>query len=134
VTSTVTNASFLDIDTDNNGTAGDNALIAGTTATRLGTATFNASGTLTTIAASTAAGNISTVNAANNLVFDIDYDNNRATGTADDRVQVTLELGTVAQNDGLTQFAGTFFCPTSSTRMAVSSEPSRASPYRKRVS
>ena len=84
VTSTVTNASFLDIDADNNGTAGDNALIAGTTATRLGTVTFNAPGTLTTMAASTAAGDISTVNAANNLVFDIDYDNNLATGTADD--------------------------------------------------
>tara|TARA_Y100000588_G_scaffold356119_1_gene412037 strand:- start:678 stop:1919 length:1242 start_codon:yes stop_codon:yes gene_type:complete len=108
VTSTVTNVSFLGIDADNNGTAGDNALIAGTTATRLGTVTFNAPGTLTTMAASTAAGDISTVNAANNLVFDIDYDNNLATGTADDRVQVALDLGTVAQNDGLTQFAGTF--------------------------
>lgn len=108
VTSTVSNASFLDIDADDNGTAGDNALIAGTTATRLGTITFNASGTLTTVAASTAAGDISTVNATNNLVFDIDYDNVLGTGVADDRVQLTLDLGTVAVNDGLTQFAGSF--------------------------
>ena len=108
VTSTVTNASFLDIDADNNATAGDNALIAGTTATRLGTVIFNASGTLTTVAASTAGDDISTVNAANNLVSDIDSDNKLATGTTDDRVQVTLDLGTVAQNDALTQFAGSF--------------------------
>ena len=108
VTATVTNASFLDIDADNNGTTGDDALIAGTTSTRLGTITFGANGTLATVAASTAAGDISTVNANNNLVFDIDHDNNLATGTADDRVQLTLDLGTVGLTDGMTQFAGSF--------------------------
>lgn len=108
VTSTIANGSFLDIDANDDGTAGDNALIAGATATRLGTVTFNASGTLVTVAASTAAGDISTVNAANNLVFELDFDNVLATGVADDRVSVTLDLGTVGLNDGLTQFAGNF--------------------------
>jgi len=108
ITSTISNASFLDIDANNDGAAGDNALIAGTTATSLGTVTFDASGTLATVAASTAAGDISTVNAANNLVFELDYDNALGTGVADDRVSVALDLGTVAVNDGLTQFAGNF--------------------------
>jgi flagellar hook protein FlgE len=65
VTATVTNASFVDPDADNNGTVGDNALIAGTTSTRLGTITFGADGTLASVTASTAAGDIATVNASN---------------------------------------------------------------------
>ena len=108
VTATVTNASFLDIDTNDDGTAGDNALIAGTTSTRLGTVTFGADGTLASVTASTAAGDIATVSAANAFVFDLDYDNSLATGTAEDRVQLTLNLGTVAGTDGMTQFSGTF--------------------------
>lgn len=107
ITATVSNASFLDIDADNNGTTGDDALIAGATSTRLGTITFGANGTLATVTADTTAGDISTVT-ANNFVFDIDYDNTLATGTADDRVQLTLDLGTVGLTDGLTQFAGSF--------------------------
>lgn len=107
VTSTVSNASFLDIDANDDGAAGDNALIAGTTSTRLGTVTFGADGTLATVAASTAAGDISTVT-ANNFVFDLDYDNALGTGTADDRVSVTLDLGTIGLTDGLTQFSGSF--------------------------
>lgn len=104
ISSTVTNASFLDIDTNDDGTAGDNALIAGATSTRLGTVNFAADGTFSSITASTAAGDISTVT-ANNFVFDLDYDNTLATGTADDRVQVTLDLGTVGN---MTQFSTSF--------------------------
>ena len=108
VTATVTNASFVDPDADNNGTVGDNALIAGTTSTRLGTITFGADGTLASVTASTAAGDIATVNASNEFVFDIDYDSNLATAAADDRVTLTVNKGTVGQADGFTQFAGTF--------------------------
>ncbi len=107
LTATVTNASFLDIDADNNGTAGDNALITGTTSTRLGTVTFGADGTLATVTASTAAGDISTIT-TNQFVFSIDYDNTLATGTTADRAQITLNVGTVNAVNGLTQFAGTF--------------------------
>ena len=108
LTATVTNASFLDIDADNNGVTGDNALITGTTSTRLGTVTFAANGTLATVASATAFGDIATVNATNQFVFDIDYDNTLGTGTAADRVQITLDLGTVGAVNGLTQFAGNF--------------------------
>ena len=107
VTATVSNASFLDIDSNDDGTSGDNALITGTTSTRLGTITFGADGTLASVAANTASGDISTVS-SDNFVFDIDYDNTLATGTADDRVQLTLDLGTVGLTDGMTQFAGSF--------------------------
>lgn len=108
LTSTVSNASFLDIDSNDDGATGDDALIAGATSTRLGTVTFGADGTLATVAADTTAGDISTVNASDNFVFDIDYDNTLATGTAADRVQVTLDLGTVGLTDGMTQFASSF--------------------------
>ncbi len=107
VSATAANASFLDIDGNDDGVAGDNALIAGATSTRLGTVTFGANGTLATVTSSTAAGDISTIT-ANNFVFDLDYDNVIGTGTADDRVSLTLDVGTVGLTDGLTQFAGTF--------------------------
>jgi flagellar hook protein FlgE len=108
VTATITDASFIDPDANNDGTATDNALIAGTTSTRIGTMTFGADGTLATVTASSAAGDIATVNANNEFVFDIDYDNTLATGTADDRVSLTTNHGTAALADGFTQFAGTF--------------------------
>lgn len=104
----VTDASFIDPDANNDGTATDDALIAGTTSTRLGTITFAADGTLASVTASTAAGDIATVNASNEFVFDIDYDSNLATGAADDRVTLTINKGTVGQADSFTQFAGTF--------------------------
>lgn len=107
LTATVTNASFLDIDANDDGTAGDDVLITGTTSTRLGTVTFGADGTLASVAASTAAGDISTIT-NDQFVFSIDYDNTLATGVAADRVQITLDVGTLGAVDGLTQFAGTF--------------------------
>jgi len=108
LTATIANASFLDIDANNDGTATDSALIAGATSTRLGTVTFAANGTLASVTSATTAGDISTVNANNQFVFDIDFDNALGTGTAADRVQITLNVGTVASVNGLTQFAGTF--------------------------
>lgn len=108
VTATVTDSSFVDIDANNDGTAGDLALIAGTTSTRLGTVTFGADGTLASVTANTAAGDIATISAANQFVFELDHDNTLGTGTADDRVQLTLDLGTVGATDGMTQFSGTF--------------------------
>ena len=108
VTATVTNASFLDIDANNDGAAGDNALIAGATSTQIGTITFGADGTLATVTASTAAGDIATISATNEFVFELDYDNILGTGTAADRQSIIFDIGTVAQVDGLTQFAGAF--------------------------
>jgi flagellar hook protein FlgE len=108
VTATITNGSFVDPDANNDGTATDPALIAGATSTRLGTMTFGANGTLASVTASTAAGDIATVDANNQFVFDIDYDNILATGTASDRVTMTMNQGTVGLADGFTQFAGTF--------------------------
>ncbi|MBL4719993.1 MAG: flagellar hook protein FlgE [Alphaproteobacteria bacterium] len=107
VTITITDASFVDPDTNNDGT-NVAALIAGTTSTRLGTMTFGADGTLASVTADSTAGDIATVNADNEFVFDIDYDNNLATGAAADRVALTTNHGTAGQANGFTQFAGTF--------------------------
>lgn len=73
---------------------------AGVTTATLGTITFNANGTLGTVAAN---GGITTLS-GDDLVFTMDYDGN--TGTAPDQVAVTLDLGTLNLVDGLTQFAG----------------------------
>jgi flagellar hook protein FlgE len=108
VSATISNASFLDIDADNDGAATDNALIAGTTSTQIGTITFSANGALATVTASTAGGDIATVSTNNQFVFEIDSDNSLTTGTAADRVPVTLNLGTLGVANGLTQFAGNF--------------------------
>lgn len=108
VTATVSNASFVDPDANNDGASIDAALIVGTTATRLGTITFAADGLLASVTANSAVGDIATVNASNELVFDIDYDNILATGATDDRVTLTVNQGTVGLDDGFTQFAGTF--------------------------
>ena len=48
------------------------------------------------------------VNANNEVEFFIDYDNNAATDTTQDRNQITLDLGTFGELDGLKQFAGDF--------------------------
>jgi flagellar hook protein FlgE len=106
--STVSGASFVDIDSNDDGATGDEALITGTTTTRVGTVTFNADGTLATVASDTTAGDVATVNASDEFVFDIDYDNVLGTGVADDRVQITLNVGTLDTALGLTQFEGTF--------------------------
>jgi flagellar hook protein FlgE len=73
---------------------------AGVASATLGTITFNADGTLGAIAANAG---ITTL-VGDDLVFTGDYDSNTAT-TADE-VAVTLDLGTLAAADGLTNFAG----------------------------
>ena len=73
---------------------------AGVTTATFGTVTFNADGTLGTVAANAGITTLS----GDDLVFTMDYDNN--TGTAPDQVAVTLDLGTLNAADGLTQFAG----------------------------
>jgi flagellar hook protein FlgE len=73
---------------------------AGVASATLGTVTFNADGTLGAIAASAG---ITTL-VGDDLVFTGDYDSNTATTT--DQVDVTLDLGTLAAADGLTNFAG----------------------------
>lgn len=101
---TVSGGSWLDIDANNDGTTGDNALISGTTSVGLGTVTFNPNGTLASITPSTAAGDITTVNANNQLVFSIDYDDTLA--TTNDRVQLTVDMGTVNSGNGIVQYDG----------------------------
>ena len=67
----------------------------------LGTITFNADGTLGSIAAN---GGVTTLS-GDDLVFTADYDSN--VGTTTDQVAVTLNLGTLnTAADGLTNFAG----------------------------
>ena len=48
------------------------------------------------------------VNANNELEFFIDFDNNAATDNTKDRKQITLDLGTFNDVDGMKQFAGNF--------------------------
>jgi flagellar hook protein FlgE len=73
---------------------------AGTANATLGTITFNADGTLGTVAANAGI----TALSGDDLVFTGDYDSN--TVTTADQVAVTLDLGTLNAADGLTNFAG----------------------------
>jgi flagellar hook protein FlgE len=72
----------------------------------LGTVTFNADGTL---AAVTPTAPYGTVNADNQLQFYIDYDASAATTSTQDRQQITLDLGTIGFNDGMTQYGGDYY-------------------------
>ena len=71
----------------------------------LGTFTFNANGTL----ASVAAAGYGTLDGDGNITFFVDYDGAAASTSTNDRQQLTLELGTVGQGDGVTQYASEFF-------------------------
>jgi flagellar hook protein FlgE len=73
---------------------------AGVASATLGTITFNADGTLGSVAANAGI----TALSGDDLIFTGDYDSNTATTT--DQVAVTLDLGTLAAADGLTNFAG----------------------------
>lgn len=74
---------------------------AGVASATLGTITFNADGTLGSVAANAGITTLS----GDDLVFTADYDSN--TGTATDQVSVTLNLGTLnTAADSLTNFAG----------------------------
>jgi len=71
----------------------------------LATVTFNADGTLGGIVPTAP---YATVDTNNHLNFLVDYDNNAATNSSQDRQQVTLDLGTPGMPDGVTQFAGEY--------------------------
>lgn len=73
-------------------------------AVALATLTFNADGTI----ASIAGGPLTVVNASNELEFYVDYDNDAATTSTQDRQLVTMNLGTLNQGNGITQYAGSF--------------------------
>jgi flagellar hook protein FlgE len=71
----------------------------------LATVTFNADGTLGGITATAPYG---TVDPSSHLQFYVDYDNNAATNSTQDRQLITLDLGTPGMPDGVTQFAGAY--------------------------
>jgi flagellar hook protein FlgE len=74
---------------------------------RLADVGFAANGRLNSISALNAP--YASVNANDELEFFIDFDNNAATDITADRNQITLDLGTFGELDGLKQFAGDFF-------------------------
>jgi flagellar hook protein FlgE len=128
---TSTGTSLVDIDANDDGTIGiddgtpggtaaDNILSDGDEETDsvadtaliangaiLGTITFNANGTLASVASNLAGGNISASGNAANGILDVvlDYDNNAA--TSDDREAIAIDFGTIGGTNGLTQFEGT---------------------------
>src|SRR3546814_4552914 len=89
LTATATNADFLDPDTNDDGTSGDDALIAGTTSTRIGTVTFDTNGNLNGLTVDPTAADIATVNADGELVFEPVSHKTTATGTTEDRATIT---------------------------------------------
>ncbi len=104
-TLTGTGAGFEDPDsTDAGGPAGFEAGLPGPV--RIGTVTFNADGTLAGLAANPLVGDVATVNASNQFAFTLDYDGTIV--TTNDQVAATLDLGTLNQADGITQFEGSF--------------------------
>lgn len=80
----------------------DNNVITGVP---LGTVVFNADGTLGSVTGTSPYG---TVNTSNEFQFYLDYDNDATTTLAQDRSLITLDIGTLAQADGLTQYAGEY--------------------------
>ncbi|MBE88888.1 MAG: hypothetical protein CMM76_05530 [Rhodospirillaceae bacterium] len=104
LSSTLATRSFIN-------TAG-NAVQSGTGTNILGQVVFNADGTLnsTNLTGRTINSALKTGN--DGFTFDVDHDNSFATGlgtgATDDRVTITLDLGTVNTTAGLTQFEGAF--------------------------
>jgi flagellar hook protein FlgE len=89
------NAAFTSVSFSNNAVTG----------VPLGTLTFNADGTLGSVVGTVPYGS---VNGSNQFQFYLDYDNDATTTSAQDRSLITLDVGTLAQADGLTQYAGTY--------------------------
>jgi flagellar hook protein FlgE len=85
--------------------AADTALIAN--GATLGTITFNANGTLASVASTTAGGNIAVAGNAASGILDIVIDFDNSAATTDDREAIGIDFGTVNGSDGLTQFEGT---------------------------
>jgi len=94
---------------DTNLTAALNGVVLNnnTTGFRMANIGFNAGGRLNSITALNAP--FISVNASDEIEFFMDFDNNAATDITADRNQITLNLGTFGQLDGLKQFAGDFF-------------------------
>ena len=102
-----TGAGFEDPDGNDDGASVDPVFEAGLPGpVRIGTVTFNADGTLAGLATNSALGDVATVNASDQFAFTLDYDGTIATTT--DQVATTLDLGTLNQADGITQFEGAF--------------------------
>lgn len=74
---------------------------------RLADVGFAANGRLDSISALNSP--YASVNANDELEFFMDFDNNAATDITADRNQITLNMGTFGELDGLKQFAGDFF-------------------------
>ncbi len=89
------NAAFTAVSFNNNAVTG----------VPLGTVTFNADGTLGTVAGTAPYGS---VNGSNQFQFYLDYDADATTTTAQDRSLITLDIGTLDQADGMTQYAGEY--------------------------
>jgi flagellar hook protein FlgE len=102
VSSTLATRSFIN--------AANNAILNPTGV--LGQVTFNADGTLRATNLTGATMNTALTATADGFTFDVDHDNNFATvagaGATADRVNITLDLGTVNTTVGLTQFEGAF--------------------------
>ena len=80
-----------------------NGAVAGV---QLGTAVFNANGTLGSLLATAP---YATVNAGSEFEFYVDYDSNVLTTSTQDRQLIALDVGTPGFGDGLTQYSGSFF-------------------------
>ena len=94
---------------DTNLTAALNGVVLAnnTVGFRLADVGFAANGRLNSITALNAP--YASVNANDELEFYMDFDNNAATDITADRNQITLNMGTFGDLDGLKQFAGDFF-------------------------
>ncbi len=80
-----------------------------TTPVPLGTVTFDASGSLQLVSGSGFGTDGGAAATTGTLSFWVDYDGTDATGSAADRQQITLDLGTIGTGDGVTQYASEFF-------------------------
>lgn len=94
---------------DTNLTAALNGVVLSnnTVGFRMADISFSAAGRLQGITTRNAP--FTSVNANDELEFFVDFDGSAATDISQDRNQITLDLGTFGQLDGMKQFAGDFF-------------------------
>ena len=98
ITAAVTNASFVN--------TASSALLTGTQA--LGQVVFNADGTLDSTNLTSQTIDTALTTDVDGFTFSLDFDNDFATGTSEDRTSITLDLGTVDTALGLHQFEGVY--------------------------
>ncbi|HAA92706.1 MAG TPA: hypothetical protein DCS82_05300 [Rhodospirillaceae bacterium] len=104
LTGTLTGADFV----ATGGTIAAGANVSGATAAPLATITFDAAGLLSSVALPAApTTNATPTGSADGFTFTVDYDQD-AGPTFPDRVDVTIDFGTVGSATGLTQFEGAF--------------------------